>query len=276
MEPKISIVIPCYNDAQYIEQAVDSAMDQTYPNIEVIVVDDGSDDATKTVLEKIRPKITKLVTQTNQGQSTARNRGIEIASGDLILTLDSDDYFEPTFCELAVKEFQKESEVKLVSCEAQLHLANGKTLKFQPKGGTISDFMFLNNALGTSMFKKADWAKIGRYDESMRQGFEDWEFFIRLLKDGGSCTVIKEALYHYRKRENSTTNRANKVKFDILKFIYLKHSDLYKDNFEAFVTNLLAKVENEEREKLKNRSRIETRIGMRLLKPFRFLKSKFS
>jgi glycosyltransferase involved in cell wall biosynthesis len=64
----VSIVIPCYNDAQYIEQAVNSALDQTYPNIEVIVVDDGSDIETKAVLKKLECKITKLITQENQGQ----------------------------------------------------------------------------------------------------------------------------------------------------------------------------------------------------------------
>lgn len=74
--PKVSIVIPCYNDDQYIEQSVQSALNQTYPNIEIIVVDDGSNTKTKEVLKKIEPKITQLITQENQGQSTARNVGI--------------------------------------------------------------------------------------------------------------------------------------------------------------------------------------------------------
>ncbi len=95
----VSIIIPCYNDEQYIEQCVNSALNQTYSNIEVIVVDDGSNRKTKTVLKKLEPNITTLITQNNQGQSTARNVGIRYAKGNYILVLDSDDYFEPTFCE---------------------------------------------------------------------------------------------------------------------------------------------------------------------------------
>ena len=71
IKPLISIVIPCYNDWQYVEQAVNSALNQTYPNKEVIVVDDGSNKKTKLVLKTIEPRITKLITQENQGQSTA-------------------------------------------------------------------------------------------------------------------------------------------------------------------------------------------------------------
>ncbi|MDD3722641.1 MAG: glycosyltransferase family A protein [Lutibacter sp.] len=90
----ISIIIPCYNDAQYIEQSVLSALNQTYQNKEVIVVDDGSNAETKAVLKKLAPQITKLITQENQGQSTARNVGIKEAKGEYILVLDSDDFFK--------------------------------------------------------------------------------------------------------------------------------------------------------------------------------------
>ena len=83
----ISIIIPCYNDAQYIEQAVNSALNQTYINKEVIVIDDGSNFETKAVLKKLEPKITKLITQENKGQSTARNVGIREAKGNYILQI---------------------------------------------------------------------------------------------------------------------------------------------------------------------------------------------
>ena len=98
-KPLISIIIPCYNDAKYIEQSVNSALNQTYSNKEVIVVDDGSNVETKQILKKLEPKLIKLITQENKGQSTARNVGINAAKGEYILTLDSDDYFEPTFLE---------------------------------------------------------------------------------------------------------------------------------------------------------------------------------
>ena len=105
MIPLISIIIPCYNDEKFIKQSVFSALKQEYSNIEVIVVDDGSNKETKKVLKEIEPMITKLITQSNQGQSKARNVGINYAKGDYILVLDSDDFFEPSFCAKAIKLF---------------------------------------------------------------------------------------------------------------------------------------------------------------------------
>jgi hypothetical protein len=74
------------------------------------------------------------------------------------------------------------------------------------------------------MFKKEDWKSVSGYDEIMRSGFEDWEFFIRLLTSGGTAFVIQKPLYTYRKREASTTTRANKARYDLLNFIFTKHS----------------------------------------------------
>ncbi|RBN50352.1 glycosyltransferase family 2 protein [Flavobacterium psychrolimnae] len=275
MKQLVSIIIPCYNDGQYIEQSVNSALAQIYSNIEVIVVDDGSNAVTKDVLKKIEPTITKLITQSNQGQSTARNVGIRAANGEYILVLDSDDFFEPTFCSKAIAVFLNKKEVKIVTCQANLLLENGSKVVYTPKGGTISNFMISNSALGTSMFKKKDWKVCGGYDENMRKGFEDWEFFIRLLKNGGEAEVIEEPLYNYRKKNNSTTVKANQIKYELLQYIYVKHIELYKENCESLIRHFLRKIEGEEIEKLKNLNRIEYKIGFNILRPFRFIKRKF-
>ncbi|MDP3945580.1 MAG: glycosyltransferase [Lutibacter sp.] len=272
-KPLISIIIPCYNDAQYIEQSVNSALNQTYPNKEVIVVDDGSNAETKAVLKKLQPQITKLITQENKGQSTARNIGIKEAKGEYIMVLDSDDYFEPTFCEKALEVFFKNKDVKIVSCYANRINIDYNTDLFKPYGGELKDFLLNNCALGTSMFNKEDWNTVGGYDESMRKGFEDWEFFIRLLKNGGKAEVIQEPLYNYRKRKETTTAKANKIKYDLLKYIYLKHQDLFKANYELFIMHLLGRIEREEKEKLKNLNRIEFKIGEAVLQPLRWFKS---
>jgi glycosyltransferase involved in cell wall biosynthesis len=271
----ISIVIPCYNDWQFVEQAVTSALNQTYSNKEVIVVDDGSNIETKEILKKIEPTITKLITQENQGQSKARNVGIEASKGYYILVLDSDDYFESTFCEKAIEVFLNQSDVKLVTCQANLLFEDGSSRIFTPKGGAIADFINSNNALATSLFRKEDWDTCGKYDESMRQGFEDWEFFIRILKNGGNAEVIKAPLYNYRKRSNTTTLRANKIKYQLLSYIYIKHTELYVSHFENLIKHLLYNIEQEEKEKIKNTLRLEFRIGKAILRPVRFIKSLF-
>ena len=275
-KPLISIIIPCYNDSQFVRQSVNSALNQTYSNIEVIVVDDGSDSITKIILKELEPKITKLITQENRGQSTARNVGIKEAKGEYILVLDSDDYLDLSFCNKAISVFLNNNDLKIVTCMATRWYENGKKNILIPSGGTILNFMSTNEALGTSMFKKVDWDLCGGYDENMRSGFEDWEFFIRILKEGGRAEVIQEPLYNYRRRSNSTTSIANSKKYQLLKYIYIKHQELYKDHFDLFVTHLLFKIEKEEIEKIKNTKRLEYIFGKALLAPIRWIKTLFT
>ena len=269
----ISIVIPCYNDAKYVEQAVNSALQQDYKYTEVIVVDDGSDAETKAVLKKLESKITKLITQENQGQSTARNVGIKATNGEYILTLDSDDYFDPTFCEKAIDVLINEKQIKLVTCQAKLLFEDGSSSFYTHCGGSIEDFLFENNALGSALFKKNDWEECGKYDENMREGFEDWEFYIRLLKNGGYAYVVAEPLYTYRKRTNTTTALASKLKYKLQQYIFLKNQELYKKHYSSLVEHLIANVMREEKEKIKNTKRLEFLIGKSILQPFRWIKS---
>lgn len=271
----VSIIIPCYNDAQYIEQSVQSALDQIYPYKEIIVVDDGSNVETKAVLQKLEPQITKLITQEqeNQGQSSARNFGINQAKGEYILVLDSDDFFEPTFAEKAIDSFVKDTSIKIVTSFTKRLLLNNKTDIFKPLGGSIDNFLKYNCATGSAMFKRFDWQRVGGYDENMKNGFEDWEFYIRLMKNGGYTYVIPEPLFNYRIKQNSTTTRANKNRTALLQYIYLKHKELYQNKFEIFVNHLLSKLEREEFEKNKNAQRLEFRIGKVVLQPLRWIKS---
>lgn len=271
----VSIIIPCYNDAEYIEQSINSALNQTYTNIEVIVVDDGSNPETKTVLKKLEPKIKKLITQENQGQSTARNVGIRAAKGDYILVLDSDDFFESSFCEKAISILNDDVNVKIVSSYMNRFNLKGKVDEYRHLGGDITMMLFNNQATGSVLFRKLDFKTAGGYDEEMRMGFEDWEFYIRLLKNGGNIFIIKEPLFHYRLREDSTTAKANKKKYELLKYIYTKHQNLYKSNFEIFINHFLYKLEREEKEKIKNTQRLEFKIGCFILFPLRKFKKIF-
>ncbi|UGS20568.1 glycosyltransferase family 2 protein [Flavobacterium cyclinae] len=271
----VSIIIPCYNDAAYIEQAVKSANDQTYPYKEIIVVDDGSNAETKAVLKKLQPNITKLITHENQGQSTARNVGIKAANGDFVLVLDSDDYFEASFCEEAIAILQNSDEVKIVTSHLR-RFTDSKTIDiFVPSGGDIATFVIKNGATGSAMFRKSDALSVNGYDETMRKGFEDWEFYIRLLAHGGITEVIPKPYLNYRVRANSTTSRANKVKEELLKYIYTKNRVVFLQHIDAFVSNLLDEIEKEEKQKNKIFKSIDYKLGALILKPFRFIKSLF-
>ena len=107
----------------------------------------------------------------------------------------------------------------------------------------------------------------------MVNGFEDREFYIRLHKNGGRTHVVPEVLFHYRKKVKSRSTLANENKYELLEYIYLKHDELFKENFEIFTRHLLDKLKTEEREKIKNTKRIDFSLGSAILRPLRFIKS---
>ena len=165
--------------------------------------------------------------------------------------------------------------VKLVTCYANLFLTKHESYIYKPKGGDVKDFIKSNCALGSAMFRKKDWDFVGGYDETMVNGFEDWEFYIRLLEASGITTVIKEPLYNYRKRENTTTSKANNNRSEIINYIYTKHRSIVIIYYNEVIKHLLENIHSEEKEKLKNLSRIEFKIGKGILRPFRLIKSFF-
>ena len=271
MQTKISIIIPCYNDEPYIEQSINSALGQDYENKEVIVIDDGSNEVTKAKLRELEPRVTKLITQENKGASAARNAGISAAKGKYILTLDSDDYFEKSFCRKAFKIINENPEAKIISCYAK-RFRNNEFVIIKHRNATIKDFLKYNHALGNALFYKSDWEKIGGYDEKMECGYEDWEFFLRILQDGGYSHIIPEPLFNYRLKEVSNSTMAERNKYELLKYIYLKHKDLYSDNFEILIDHLLSRLEIVEKAERKNLNKPEFRIGEKILKPIRKIK----
>lgn len=267
----ISIIIPCFNDADYIEQSIQSALDQTYKNKEIIVVDDGSNEKTKAVLKRLEAKIDFLITQENKGVSAARNRGIEASKGEYILVLDSDDYFESTFCEKAVKILNKKTNIKLVTCFARWFWSDQGYQIYKPEGGEVKNFLLTNAAIGNSIFRKFDFIKNGSYDEEMLTGYEDWEFYLRLLKSGGIAEVIPEVLFNYRIKKNSRNKKANMARYDILGYIYAKHEVLYKKYFSYFIIEWLDSVKKSEAFKQQVMDSLDYKLGNKLLKPLRFL-----
>lgn len=270
--PLISIIIPCFNDGQFVELAINSALQQSYPNKEIILIDDGSDDKTRKFLKNFENRIDKIIFQPNKGTSAARNAGITQAQGDYILTLDSDDHFEKEFCLKAMAILQKNVDVKIVTCYAQRFRGNQNLDVFKPKSGELVDFLKYNHALGTSLFLRKDWKEIGGYDETMKSGYEDWEFYIRLLKAGGKSIVIPEVLFHYRLNKTSNSSRANEVKYDLLKYIYIKHKDLYIQHYDTFVSHIIDRLYIVEKAEQKNLNKPEFKLGAFILRPMRIIR----
>lgn len=274
----VSVIIPCYNDQNYIQQAINSINNQTHKNVEIIIVDDGSDFATKEVLKGIRQEKLIILSQENGGPSAARNNGIKQAKGDFILTLDADDYFEKDFISKALNCLMLNDKLGLISCWINVFSdKKGVLEKFKPEGGDLKILILGNGAsAGSVLFRKQCWIDAGGYDEKMRKGYEDWEFNISVAKAGWKINIIEEYLFYYRKKEESRNSQADKFhKYELWKYIYIKHNDLWNANHELMINNIFSQMERIEIGSHNLRKSMDYKIGRMFLKPFRFIKGFF-
>jgi glycosyltransferase involved in cell wall biosynthesis len=220
----VSIIVPCYNHAQFIIETLSSVLQSSYTNIEIIIVNDGSTDNSEEIaLEfcQIHPNILYL-NQKNSGPASARNHGIHNAKGKYILPLDADDIISIDYIEKAVHVFENESDVKLVYCEAEFF--GDKMGKWALPKFSLSRLAKDNMIFITAMFKKNDWQNAGGFSDEMTWGWEDWEFWISLLKNGGRVVRLPITGFYYRVRKGSrrkSTNRDAKKK--TIELINAKH-----------------------------------------------------
>ena len=274
LEPLVSVIIPCYNDHLYIEDAIGSIYNQDYENIEIIIVDDGSDNKTKKFLKNLKQEKIEIITQKNSGPSAARNKGISLAKGDYIVTLDADDYFEASFLKKALSILLNYPEVGLVTSYAYVFSEKGIHWKIDLKAGNSEDFLLKNRALASCMYRKKCWEEISGYDELMLDGFEDWDFNISLTKAGWKVEVIREYLFYYRIKANSRNKIAEDIhKYKLLKYIYSKHQDVFFKNYDRMIVYFVDQIENLEQQKLEIKQTTTYRLGNFLLYPFKWIKT---
>ncbi|MEA3550265.1 glycosyltransferase family 2 protein [Pseudarthrobacter sp. C1] len=201
-ENLVSVVIPCFNDKpEHIQECIKSVLSQSYPRVEIVVVDDGSTDpGTKDALRSL-PESVHLVRSENRGPSAARNLGISKSAGVFILPLDADDWINPQFVAAAVG-VALDRDVQIAYPDVQEFGASCR-LKRPPQVITLADLVSSNLIASCALFPRARWAEVGGYDESLRHGFEDYELWVRLLRDGGAARKAIPAVLHYRQRDSS-------------------------------------------------------------------------
>lgn len=232
--PKISVIIPCYNYGRFIAETVESVLKQTFRDFEIIIVNDGSTDKkTGEVLDKLKetyPEI-KIIHQANGGPANARNNGIRISKGEYFLPLDADDTIEPTMLEKCYEEMSKNPKLGMIY--TWVHFFGNDDAVWKNNDYNFFELLQSNQMTVSALARKKAWEDVGGYDENMRDGYEDWEFWIRLGKNGWYGKLIREALFNYR-RHGESTNVGAELKHDsIVEYIRKKNRDLYsKESLE--------------------------------------------
>ncbi|OPJ55314.1 glycosyltransferase family 2 protein [Alkalithermobacter paradoxus] len=203
MKPKVSIVIPVYNGEKSIGISLKSLLEQTDKNFEAIIVDDGSKDKTKDItLEHIKlDSRFKYFFQENAGVSAARNKGTQLATGEFITFLDSDDFYEKTFIEKMVNKIESES-ADVCYCGYNIVSPNKSKIK---KTKFRSKDLLLDYILGRVSIHTTGWMirkkLIEEFDIKFPEGIswgEDFEFFCEVLSHSKKNTCVKEYLTNYR------------------------------------------------------------------------------
>lgn len=230
---KVSIIIPCYNQAQYLDEALQSVFDQSYSNWECIIVNDGSPDDTEQAAEKWVEKDSrfKYVYKENGGLSSARNYGIENTTTTFILPLDADDKIAKDYVALAVQSFQEDISLKVVYSKAE-KFGDEEGLWILPPFSLI-DLARYNMIFCSAMFKKKDWERVGGYDVNMIYGLEDWEFWIAILKNGGNVKCLDELGFYYRVTSGSMARTINDLERHTTEsYVAKKHIDFVLENYD--------------------------------------------
>ena len=218
--PCVSVIIPVYNQAHFIRDAVESVVTQTFTDWEIIVVDDGSTDDTPLILADLARQIPLLqvICQPNRGRSAARNAGIRAAMAPFLVFLDGDDWLCPGKLERQVAYLEKHPEIGVVYSDAMLCDEDGKelvpysaaNLPWHPSGNIVES-LFLRDSvpIHSAMVRRACIERAGLFDERLPQT-EDWDFWIRVACH---CRFHYqgEVLARYRVHDAMTTRNAEQM-----------------------------------------------------------------
>lgn len=236
----LSIVIPYYNMGRYVKETVESVFRSLYPQKEVIIVNDGSDDAYSiAILHQIeRDYPVYVVHKNNEGLALARNTGAIEARGEFIAFLDADDLVDPEYYSWAIQLLNHYKNVSFVGCWTQYFGANEG---IWPTWNPEPPYLLVHNTINSSglVFRRADFLRYGLNDPDMEYGMEDYECIIRLVKYGCRGIVIPKPFFKYRVRPDSMSRQFNRSNvLYLLRLISEKHRDWYRE-YVVDVVNLL-------------------------------------
>ncbi len=195
--PKVSVIIPTYNYANYVGEAIQSVLDQSFSDFEVIVVDDGSIDHTAEVVRRFSDTRVKYIFQENRGLPAARNTGIKASSGELLAFLDSDDKFHPDKLQTQVAFLKENPDVGLTYNSKFLvdSAGNCLSLRRSPATVTLADLVLGYPFAPSDVVIRREWAfRVSLFDESFVLNSEDLNFHLRLALEGCKFAGVEQAL----------------------------------------------------------------------------------
>ncbi|MEM9022457.1 MAG: glycosyltransferase [Bacteroidota bacterium] len=238
-QPRISVVIPCYNHGQYVRDALFSVERSTNRCYELIVVNDGSTQTeTQETVAALKAEGYHIIDQENQGLSAARNNGIAAAKADYLLLLDADNKVDPEYLTAAIAVLDQDPEVGVV-------YANPRFFGAQSMMRSLPDFDFgrllsRNYIDACAVIRKSCWEAVGGYDTNMKLGYEDWEFWIRVAKAGWKFHHLDRYLFDYRVARQSMVTVTNQPanREQVVRYITEKHQDVFCDHAATVITNL--------------------------------------
>ena len=227
--PGVAVVVPVFNPGALLSEALESIKQQTHP-CELVLVNDGSTDpATLALLDSLRAQGVHVLDQDNRGAAAARNAGIRATRSSYVLPVDADDVIEPTYVEQAVAVLESRPEVGIVYCHAdRFGDAQGpwELPPFSRAAMAIDNVVFVS-----SVFRRDDWELVGGFDESLRLGGEDWDFWLSLIERGREVVQLPETLFHYRIHGAPRSFRRHEIA-ELYASVFRKHERFFLDHLE--------------------------------------------
>ena len=270
-QPAVSVIVPCYNYAAFLSECLDSILAQTFTNWECIIADNCSTDNTKEIAEKYVQKDSrfKYIYCEIKGVSAARNKAIANSSGKYILPVDADDRIGENYLQKAVPVLEGKSNVKIVYCQAELF---GHTSgKWNLPEYSLEKMLKQNIVFCSGLYRRTDFDQTKGYNETFLQGFEDWDFWLSLLQNGGDVHRINEVLFYYRIRKTSRNNSLDMEKQKTLRrMVYENHKQLYAQSLN--MSDVIFENYLNETKYNSIAGSMDYRIGKLLLSPLRMIK----
>ena len=230
--PKVSIIIPCYNYGQYLQDAVKSCIDQTWTNFEIIIINDGSSDNTLDVAKACREKYSNynvsVINQENQGLVSSRNNAIIISSGEFILPLDADDLFEPGMIECCVNALLTNPKASICYTNCR-YFGDIEKIPDWIRPWDFAQLCEKDILCYASMYRRRVWDETNGYSDLMNNGYEDWEFWIRAGRHGFKGLYIDSPLFLHRIHGRTMYAKAFEKDLELKAKIALNNSECYSE-----------------------------------------------